>query len=100
MFSRTIRLTVSPSATATWNDADVAAALDQRDDGALAAGARLAALGVGPIAALLGRPALLDRAEVGLVGLDDAALAAHRAGEARPTRMASRMRWLMNQAAS
>ena len=44
-------------------------------------GPELAALGVGPLAALLGRPALLDGAEVRLVGLDDPALAAHRAAK-------------------
>ena len=62
--------------------ADAAATLDQRDDGALVGGARLAALGVGAALALLGRASFLDRAIVGLVSLNDAAVAAHRGQQA------------------
>ena len=76
--------------------AGVAATLDKADDGALVAGPRFPALGVGPVAALRGNLSSLDLAVIGLVA-STTCLAAH-GGSKPPARMASRMRCAMNQA--
>jgi hypothetical protein len=76
---------------------DGTAALDEGDDGALAGGTGPATLGEGAALAPLSRLRLGLRPVVGLIGLDDAAVAAER--RRSPERMASRMRWDMNHAA-
>ena len=99
MLSCTMAVTVSPSADRRMERADATAALYQRDDPRACRRAGPTALREGRPLALLRRSAFLDLTEIGLIGFHDFALAAQRveAGDDR-RRMASRMRWHMNQA--
>ena len=90
MFSRTILATVALSATGNMERADVAAALDKRDDGALVAGP-LAALDRAAAWRVL-RRLRSDVAEVGFVGFHDLAFAAQRAQAPSAHRLADAVR--------
>src|SRR5208282_4572688 len=69
--------------------ADVAAALDESDDGALVSGAGLAALCEGTAASRLGADlGLIDGAVIGFVGFNDLAFATKRSKAARSHRFA------------